>query len=420
MKDRFLVQGETVPLFNADGTKHGWERFGENHSDTRIDAYIEGPWLTKHNGVYYMQYAAPGTEFNVYGDGVYTASSPLGPYTYQAHNPVCYKPGGYMCGAGHGSTVEGPGGQWWHYGSMSLSAIVNWERRLCAYPTFFDDDGIMWCDTRFGDYPHYAPSEPGKKGAFTGWMLLSLNKPVTASSWQEGRAAEAQGFAPWNRPETSATFEPSNLTDEKCKTYWLAKTNGPEEWVTIDLEDDATICAVQINYFDHNTGLYGRPEGLHQRYVLEGSLDGEKWTVLEDRSKSNTDAPNAYIQLKRQQTARYIRYRNVEVSAPSLAISEIRVFGIGSGEAPAAPSDVKAVRCEDRRNALISWKADPAAQGYNVYWGIAPDKLYSTWMVYGADSLMLPSLSADQEYYFAVEAFNTAGVSPLSISNETH
>ena len=420
MKDRFLVHGETVPLFNADGTKHGWERFGENHSDTRIDAYIEGPWLTKHNGVYYMQYAAPGTEFNVYGDGVYTASSPLGPYTYQAHNPVCYKPGGYMCGAGHGSTVEGPGGQWWHYGSMSLSAIVNWERRLCAYPTFFDDDGIMWCDTRFGDYPHYAPSEPWKKGAFTGWMLLSLNKPVTASSWQEGRAAEAQGFAPWNRPETSATFEPSNITDEKCKTYWLAKTNGPEEWVTIDLEDDATIFAVQINYFDHNTGLYGRPEGLHQRYVLEGSLDGEKWTVLEDRSKTNTDAPNAYIQLKRQQTARYIRYRNVEVSAPSLAISEIRVFGTGSGEAPAAPSDVKVIRCEDRRNALISWKADPAAQGYNVYWGIAPDKLYSTWMVYSADYLLLPSLSADREYYFAVEAFNTAGVSPLSLSNETH
>ncbi|WP_418391080.1 hypothetical protein, partial [Akkermansia sp.] len=32
--------------------------------------YIEGPWLTKHNGKYYMQYGAPGTEFNVYADGV--------------------------------------------------------------------------------------------------------------------------------------------------------------------------------------------------------------------------------------------------------------------------------------------------------------------------------------------------------------
>ena len=39
--------------------RHGWERFGENNSDT-IPGYIEGPWLTKHNGKYYMQYAAPG------------------------------------------------------------------------------------------------------------------------------------------------------------------------------------------------------------------------------------------------------------------------------------------------------------------------------------------------------------------------
>ncbi len=71
----------------------------------------------------------------MYGDGVYVADDPLGPYTYQAHNPICYKPGGFMNGAGHGSTVEGPGGQLWHYGTMSLSATVNWERRICVYPT---------------------------------------------------------------------------------------------------------------------------------------------------------------------------------------------------------------------------------------------------------------------------------------------
>lgn len=413
MRDRFLVAGQTVELFNADGERHGWERFGQNHSDTRIAAYIEGPWLTKHDGTYYMQYAAPGTEFNVYGDGVYTATDPLGPYTYQAHNPVSYKPGGYMCGAGHGSTVQGPGGQWWHYGSMSLSAIVNWERRLCAFPTFFDGDGVMWCDTRFGDYPHFAPSEPGRQGEFAGWMLLSYGKPVSASSFQAGRAAEAQGFAPWNRPETSATFEPSNLTDENCKTYWLAATNGADEWAVIDLEDNATVYAIQVNYFDHNTGLYGRPKDLRQRYILEGSLDGVEWFVLENRSKSDKDAPNAYIQLRYPVKARFVRYRNIEVSAPSLAISEIRVFGLGSGAAPSAPADVQAIRCEDRRNALISWKPDPAAQGYNVFWGIAPDKLYSTWMVYGEDHLLLPSLAVDQEYWFAVEAFNSCGVSEL-------
>ena len=52
----------------------------------------------------------------------------------------------------------------------------------------------MYCDNNFGDYPHYAPAEPGKKGEFTGWMLLSYKKPVKASSHAEGSAPAAQGF----------------------------------------------------------------------------------------------------------------------------------------------------------------------------------------------------------------------------------
>ena len=76
---RFLPKGEVKELFNLDMPRHGWERFGENHSDTVLGGYIEGPWLTKHNGKYYMQYGAPGTEFNVYAYGVYLADHRMGP-----------------------------------------------------------------------------------------------------------------------------------------------------------------------------------------------------------------------------------------------------------------------------------------------------------------------------------------------------
>src|SRR5690606_35554950 len=134
---RFIADSVIVELFNLDAEKYGWERFGENHSETVNGGYIEGPWLTKHNNKYYMQYGAPGTEFNVYGDGVYVADHPLGPYQYQAHNPVSYKPGGYMNGAGHGSTVVGPGENYWHFATMDYSVNMNWERRICMFPTFF-------------------------------------------------------------------------------------------------------------------------------------------------------------------------------------------------------------------------------------------------------------------------------------------
>jgi hypothetical protein len=60
---------------------------------------------------------------------------------------------------------------------------------------------------------------------------------------------------------------------------------------------------------------------------------------------------------------------------------------------------------------MITWDAQKNVQGYNVLWGIAPDKLYSSWLVYDKNSLELRSLSVDQGYYFAVEAFNENGIS---------
>lgn len=384
---------ERVPLFGLDLDKHGWERFGENHTtDTDLGGFIEGPWMTKHNGKYYLQYGSPGTEFNVYGDGVYVADHPMGPYTYQKHNPVSYKPGGYMNGAGHGSSVKGPGGMWWHFASMSLSINVNWERRLCMFPMGFDEDGIMYCDTRFGDYPRYAPSVSQKRGQFRGWMLLSYKKPVTVSS-QVGDYAAA------------------GLTDELTKTFWLAEKNDDSQWVVIDLQNPASVCAVQVNYHDYKTGMYGRYPNLRHRYQIEGSVDGKEWKVLIDKSNSYKDTPNDYTELEFPDKVRYVRYKNIEVPTPSLAISEIRVFGLGEGKAPQKVKKLNLERQADRRDIAISWTPVKGAQGYNVLWGIAPDKLYSSWMVYDANELFMKSLTIDQDYYFSIEAFNENGVS---------
>lgn len=392
---RFIKKGDTKELFNKDMDKHGWERFGENHADTVLSGYIEGPWMTKHNGKYYLQYGAPGTEFNVYADGVYVADNPLGPYTYQRHNPVSYKPGGYMNGAGHGSTVLGPGGRYWHFASMSLSINVNWERRLCMFPAGFDNDGIMYVDTRFGDYPRYAPSVARKAGEFRGWMLLSYKKPVTVSS-------------------SAGEFGAESLTDELTKTYWLAEADNDQQWAVIDLVKPSTVCAIQINYHDYKSGMYGKIEGLRHRYAVEGSADGKTWETLVDRSDSYKDTPNDYVEVEFPKLVRYVRYRNIDVPTPHLAVSEIRVFGLGTGKIPARPKQLTLDRKADRRDVAISWQPVEGAQGYNIIWGIAPDKLYSSWMVYDNNELLMKTLSTNQDYYFCIEAFNENGVSQRS------
>ncbi|WP_232336566.1 family 43 glycosylhydrolase [Mucilaginibacter aquatilis] len=393
--NNFKPVSNTVELFKLDGDKHGWERFGENHSDTKLKGYMEGAWLTKHNGKYYMQYAAPGTEFNVYGDGVYVSNKPLGPYTYAQNNPISYKPGGFINGAGHGSTVVGPGGQYWHYASMALSVNVNWERRLCTYPTFFDDDGLMYSDTYFGDYPHFAPAMTGKKGGFTGWMLLNYKKPITASS--------------------TLTIEHSadKAVDEDIKTFWLAAENNDKQWLQVDLQKQATVYAVQLNFADYKSNLYGRVDGLKHQYTVEGSIDGKTWRLLIDKKDSFTDNPNDYIELETPAVVRYVRYKNVHVPA-NLAICGFRIFGKGNGSAPTIPKNFKVTRQTDRRDAMITWNAVKGSQGYNIKWGIAPDKLYNSWLIYDKNELDLKSLGTDQAYYFSIESFNENGVSKSS------
>lgn len=37
----------------------------------------------------------------------------------------------------------------------------------------------------------------------------------------------------------------------------------------IDLQKEAEVCAVQINYHDYQSNMYGRYEGLYHRYYVK-------------------------------------------------------------------------------------------------------------------------------------------------------
>lgn len=393
--NRFMPAEKTDSLFNLNGEKHGWERFGENNSDTALSGYIEGPWMTKYRNRYYLQYAAPGTEFNVYGDGVYIGNSPVGPFHYAPNNPVSFKPGGFITGAGHGSTVKGPGGLYWHLTTMALGVHIGWERRIGMFPTYFDKDGLMFCNTYFGDYPHYAPNAPRRAGKFTGWMLLSYKKPVRVSS-------------------SIHDYPPTHLVDENIKSFWVAKENNDRQWIEVDLEKPAKVFAVQVNFNDYHANLFGKSFNLYYRYVIEGSADGNAWDTLVDRSNSFKDTPNDYVELSVPQTVRFIRYKNIHVPTPYLSISDLRIFGKGTGNKPRKVAGFKVVRHQDRRDATISWNKQEGCQGYNVLWGIAPDKLYQCWTVYESNELDLRCLNVDESYYFSIEAFNENGVGERS------
>jgi len=155
----FQPIGERKELLRLNDSIHGWERFGEYNDNTFLKPFIEGSWMTKHDGKYYLQYGAPGTEFSGYGDGVYVSDHPLGPFTYQSHNPFSYKPGGFARGAGHGATYQDKFGNWWHVSTIVIGVKNNFERRIGIWSAGFDDDGILYSNSAYGDYPYYCPTK---------------------------------------------------------------------------------------------------------------------------------------------------------------------------------------------------------------------------------------------------------------------
>jgi hypothetical protein len=395
---RLAYKGPIKELLRLHPERHGWERFGQDHRDTIIP-YVEGAWMTKHGGRYYLQYAAPGTEYNVYANGTYVDDDPLGPFTYAPYNPISYKPGGFMTGAGHGNTFQDTHGNWWNTGTPWLAINWRFERRIAMFPAGFDADGQMFANTRFGDFPHYIPAGKwqDRNELFTGWMLLSYRKPVTASSVRD-------------------TFPARNVTDENRSTFWVAQTNRPGEWLTIDLGGERSVRAVQVNYIDYRSNIFVSDSTVYTRFRLTHSPDGKAWQPLADLMKERRDRPNAYVELPRAVETRYIRYEHGYVASHNLAIGDIRVFGTADGEPPRTPTGLAARRDRDARNAFITWKPVKGAVAYNILWGIAPKKLYQTYQVF-ADStqpLEIRALTVGQDYWFAIEAFNESGVSKPS------
>lgn len=389
------ITGTKHELWRLQHDQHGWERFGEANDNTFLRPFLEGAWVTKHAGKYYLQYSGPGTEFSGYADGVAVGEHPLGPFKYQQHNPFSYKPGGFARGAGHGAMFQDRQNNWWHTSTMTIAVKNNFERRIGIWPAGFDGDGILYCDTSYGDYPWYLPDpnagRPDPK--FSGWMLLNYAKPVQGSSTLGGMA-------------------PNLAVDEDIRTYWSAKSGDAGEWFLSDLGEVSTVHAIQINYADQDAEIMGKQPGLYHQYRVQASPDGTKWKTIIDKSDNREDVPHDYVELSSPVMARYLRLENVHVPTGKFAISGFRVFGRGGGKRPEPVKDFVALRGDsERRNAWLKWQPSADATGYVIRVGIAPDKLYTSVMVYSASEYYYRAMSKDTEYYFQIEAFNENGVS---------
>lgn len=438
--------GEKRVLITGDAFSIGYERCGEDHTllprtEEEIDAcyqgflqaqhmtdadfpddykplvkgmfsqkpYIEGAWMDKFNGKYYLQYACPGTQYNIYADGVYVSDSPLGPFALAQNNPYSYKPGGFIPGAGHGSTMKDTDGCLWHTATMRISVNHDFERRVGIWPAGLDAEGELFCNQRYGDWP--VSVEDAKKDPWCDpkWYLLSYGKSVQASSSEEGKG-------------------PEKAVDENVQTWWRAGSANPGEWICLDLGMESDVHAVQINFADDRIDIpvpgkiggaatqprYIEERDLKTRWILEGAEDGEVYEVLADKSQADTDLTHDLIVWEEGKHLRYLRLTVKEVPyGQQPCISGLRVFGIQQKEKSEIP-EFTAERIGDLdMNVKIQGSG---ALGYNILWGENPQKLYHSYMVFHSEQ-RIGALIKGRDYWVRVDAFNEAGITEGNVKH---
>ena len=280
------------------------------------------------------------------------------------------------------------------------------ERRLGLFPVHFDEQGRMSVKTTLGDLPMVMHQEnfDASKGNSAGWWLLSKDKVCTASSVLEG-------------------FPVENASDENVRTWWSAASGDKGEWLTMDLGAAKTIRAIQLNFAEQDWDMALAKGGEdYTAYKLYWSLDGEKWSLVADRSKNKTSNAHDYLELKEPLTARYLKVVNYHAtSGGKFGVRDLRVFGHGGGEAPAQVQGIEATRCrKDERFGDVKWEPVEGAEGYLVRFGIAPDYLNQTIQVNDGkkSSLALHILTKGVDYYYTVDAYNENGLTEGAVVKE--
>lgn len=268
---RQVVRGPEL-ILKMNPKDNWWERYGFYGEDITF-GWVEGPHLLKHNGRYYMIYAAPGTRDSAYTQGVYYSDEgPLEGFVQQKKNPLTFHREGIVGGAGHGCVEHGPNNTLWAFYTIATPYTHDYERRIGMDLVAVDENNELYCPYGVTDTPQYIPGlvkDPLIEGNSPGYLPIAKKWRPTATSALSGR-------------------DSIYATDESSITWWEPEYDDPMPSLTNDLISPFLIGASRV--FWHESGLdyeQGHVPGPI-RYTIEGCLNGE-WFTLVDRRESEEE-----------------------------------------------------------------------------------------------------------------------------------
>ena len=394
-KNRFNPIGVPVVCQKTTQLKSGYKK-PKVKSGNALSVDAKSSWMNKYNGKYYYQCAERNIDSNNFSDVVYVSDNPIGPFIFAANNPFSFRPDGFACGAGNGSTFADKYGNWWHIATISDSKNHESLSGLGLFPAGFDNDGNLFAKTDFGDYPIIMPTQKYTNVSDLNpeWALLSDNVTAQASS-------------------TISSCPVSSAFDENVETYWSAKTGEKGEWFSLDLGSVCTINAFQINFAENKTQTKKGDGILAYQYLVEYSVDNRNWKKLSDKTSNTEYHTNPYEEIRIPVQAQYLKITNYCVPTGTFAISDFRIFGSGTSRKPKKINSFRAVR--DYRNPQIvklSWEKQANAAGYNIRYGTDKDKLFHSYQVFKNNRVTILCPDKSKTYWFEIDTFNENGVTP--------
>jgi xylan 1,4-beta-xylosidase len=261
---------EPVELFPFDPQKRPWEALGDWNQDT-TKGWLEGAWMLKRNGKYYLTYAAGGTEHRTYAMGCFVGASPLGTFRSQKRNPILRTVDGLVTGSGAGSIVAGPKNELWAFYTIRAGVAHNFERRIGMDRAEIDANGELVVQGATS-LPQWLPGKapPDADPSETGWLPINGGVHTLGS--------------------TSAPNLPGRFAvDNEMRTWWQPAEGDGQPMLTSTFRAPATIHAVRLIWrdigLDTKNGVLPGP--FHYRVELETAND--QWTTILDRSESTED-----------------------------------------------------------------------------------------------------------------------------------
>jgi putative membrane-bound dehydrogenase-like protein len=202
--------------------------------------------------------------------------------------------------------------------------------------------------------------------AIFGAMALALAcGPFTPVSAAPQTKATAREDLARDKPATASSFQsddksPLAAFDGNPETRWCAADGSTPQWLQVDLGKPETLTGYRIAWED-SEGTY--------RSKLEGSSDGQTWTMLDDRTAGREKPQGPAVRFPNEaKGVRYVRLTGTEAEAGKwISLFSLEVYG--TREAPQGP--VAAAR-KSASDVLRGIKAPP---GFEVTAFAAPPEV---------------------------------------------